>query len=223
MSLNLLVTSKLVCVALNDKEQLAKLDAEFHDAPYKAPPKEPVLYYKPQNTWTVDGATIEWARDFDNQPAPIMAVGGSLGVVFGKPTCRVSVDEALSYVKGFTVVGDYSLPEANYYRPDIKGKCLDQSAPVGPTIVATQELPNPDQLTIDISVNGELQSSFPMSRLLRNVAELISTLSHIMTFQEGEVMACGFVGDRVAVKPGDQVAITIEGVGTLNNTLEVPA
>jgi len=65
MTATLLVNSKLVCVALNDKAQLQALDATFNQAPYNKPPTQPVLYYKPRNTWNVDGAEIEWAKDFD--------------------------------------------------------------------------------------------------------------------------------------------------------------
>jgi 5-oxopent-3-ene-1,2,5-tricarboxylate decarboxylase/2-hydroxyhepta-2,4-diene-1,7-dioate isomerase len=147
-----------------------------------------------------------------------MAVGGSLGVVIGKETCRVSEAEALNYVKGYTVVADYSLPEQTYFRPDIKGKCLDNSAPVGPEVVLPAGL-SPDSLTVDVSVNGSVKSSFPLTQMERSVATLIHTLSYIMTLQEGEVIAVGFYGDRVSVAKGDKVAISIEGVGTLNNTL----
>lgn len=219
MTANTLVNSKLVCVALNDKAQLAALDATFNDAPYKKPPTQPVLYYKPRNTWSVDGAEVEWAKDFDGNDVAEMVVGASLGVVIGKETCRVSAEEALQYVGGYTVVADYSLPEQSYYRPDIKGKCLDTSAPVGPAIVAADKVANPDALSVIIKVNGEQKSVFELANMERSVAELISIISRIMTLQAGEIIAVGFAGDRVPVAKGDKVEASIEGVGTLNNTL----
>jgi 5-oxopent-3-ene-1,2,5-tricarboxylate decarboxylase / 2-hydroxyhepta-2,4-diene-1,7-dioate isomerase len=220
MTANSLVHSKLVCVALNDKAQLAALEATFNQAPYNKPPTQPVLYYKPRNTWSCDGAVVEWAQDFDGQPVTRMVVGASLGVVIGKTTCRVSPQEALSHVGGYTVVADYSLPEQNYYRPDIKGKCLDTSAPVGPQITPAAEIANPDALSVSITVNGSVKSIFELSQMQRSVAELISTISSIMTLQPGEVIAVGFAGDRVPVAKGDKVAASIEGIGTLTNTLE---
>ncbi|MBE0506385.1 MAG: fumarylacetoacetate hydrolase family protein [Marinospirillum sp.] len=213
------VNSKLVCVALNDKAQLAALEATFNQAPYNKPPTQPVLYYKPRNTWSSHGAEVEWARDFDGNPVPEMVVGASLGVVIGKTTCRVSPQEALSYVDGYTVVADYSLPEQNYYRPDIKGKCLDTSAPVGPQITPAANITNPDALSVSIAVNGAVKSVFELSQMQRSVAELISTISYIMTLQPGEIIAVGFAGDRVPVAKGDKVETSIEGVGTLTNTL----
>lgn len=219
MTARTLVNSKLVCVALNDKTQMAALEATFNEAPYKKPPTQPVLYYKPHNTWSTEGAVVEWAKDFDGNDVAEMAVGASLGVVIGKETCRVSAEKALDYVGGYTIVADYSLPEQNYYRPDIKGKCLDTSAPVGPEVVAADNVATLDALTVTISVNGEQQSVFALANMERSVAELISIISRIMTLQPGEIIAVGFAGDRVAVNKGDKVEASIEGVGTLNNTL----
>lgn len=219
MTANTLVHSKLVCVALNDKSQLTALEGIFSEAPYNKPPTQPVLYYKPRNTWNVDGAEVEWPKDFDGKDVPAMAVGASLGVVIGHEACRVSQAEALDYVRGYTIVSDFSLPEENYFRPDIKGKCRDTSAPVGPEIVPADTIANPDALTVTIRINGEQKSAFALADMERSVAELISTISWIMTLQPGEVIAVGFAGDRVPVNRGDTVEATIEGIGTLTNTL----
>ena len=219
MSSPVLVNSKLVCVALNDSRQLKALDATFNEKPYNKPPTQPVLYYKPRNTWSTQGAEVEWAKDFEGQDVPEMVVGASLGVVIGKTCCRVSPEEALDYVSGYTVVADYSLPEQTYFRPDIKGKCLDGSAPVGPEIVAKDAVSNPDALSVEISVNGEVKSTFALSDMERSVATLVSIISKIMTLQPGEMIAVGFAGDRTPVAKGDQVSAKIDGVGTLENRL----
>lgn len=220
MSETLLVKSKLICVALNDSMQLSRLEATFNEKPYGKPPTEPVLYYKPRNTWALNGDTVDWAVDFAGQSVDAMVVGASLGLVIGKETCRVSEAEALDAVAGYTVVGDYSLPEQTYFRPDIKGKCLDGSAPVGPVIT---ELATPNAVDVVISVNGEEQSRFNYAKLERRIETLISKLSYIMTLQPGEVIAVGFAGDRTAVAPGDRVELSIAGIGTLVNTLGAKA
>lgn len=132
MTAKTLVNSKLVCVALNDQAQLTALEETFNQPPYKKPPTQPVLYYKPRNTWSVDGAEVEWARDFDGHDVPAMVVGASLGVVIGKETCRVSVDEALEYVGGYTLVADYSLPGAELLPPGYQGQMPGHLRPGGP-------------------------------------------------------------------------------------------
>lgn len=217
MNPNTLVNSKLVCVALNDRAQLARLEQTFNEAPYKKPPEQPVLYYKPRNTWNVDCATVDWAKDFDNNDVEAMVVGASLGVVIGRETCRISPENAMAAVGGYTIVADYSLPERSYYRPDIKGKCLDGSAPVGPRIVPADQITDPSALSVEICINGELKSYFQLADLQRDTAELISTISYIMTLQPGEIIAVGFAGQRVDVHKGDRVEASIEGVGTLTN------
>lgn len=204
----------LVCVALNDKTQLAALEPELHEAPYKKPPTQPVLYFKPRNTFNVAGATVEWPQHSDD-----FVVGASLGLVIGKPTCRVSETEALDYVAGYTLVHDFSLPETSYYRPDIKGKCLDGSAPVGPVVVPREQVDNHHRLTVVTAVNGEPKSELSMTDLQRGAAELLSTISYIMTLNPGDVIAIGFRGTRLPVKPGDEVVSSIEGLLALSNTV----
>jgi 5-oxopent-3-ene-1,2,5-tricarboxylate decarboxylase/2-hydroxyhepta-2,4-diene-1,7-dioate isomerase len=214
MTENPIVKGKLVCVALNDAEQFNAMQAEFSEAPYKSAPTQPVLYFKPHNTWNVDGAEVEWPTGEEQ-----MVVGASLAVVFGKECCRVSPEQALEYVGGYTLVHDISLPEKSYYRPDIKGKCQDGSAPIGSAVVPASDVADPQALTVVTKVNGEVVNEMPLSRTVRGVAELISTISYIMTLQPGEVIAVAFPGQRAAVNKGDQITSEIAGVVTLNNTM----
>ncbi|WP_261844942.1 fumarylacetoacetate hydrolase family protein [Aliamphritea ceti] len=214
MNSNPIVKGKLVCVALNDAEQLASMQAEFSEAPYQSAPTQPVLYFKPHNTWNVDGAVIDWPVD-----EAAMVVGASLAVVIGQECCRVSVEEALTYVNGYTLLHDFSLPEQSYYRPDIKGKCLDGSAPLGSAVIAADQVTDLAGLTVITQVNGETVSEMPMTQLERNVPELISTISRIMTLQAGDVIAVGFRGERTSVQKGDRVTSAIAGVAELNNQL----
>lgn len=210
----LIVKGQLVCVALNDKAQLASLDDSFHRDPYKQPPTQPVLYFKPRNTWRGDGAVIDWPDVGDS-----FVVGASLGVVIGRETCRVSEANALDSIAGYTLVHDFSLPETSYYRPDIKGKCLDGSAPVGPVVVSGDQLPKPEQLAVVTVVNGEPKRELPLANHQRSVATLIGTISYIMTLQPGDVIAVGFPGERIALQPGDKVVSRVEGLGELTNTV----
>lgn len=223
MTKNPIVKGKLVCVALNDSEQFNAMQAEFSEAPYKSAPTQPVLYFKPHNTWSTDGAAVEWAVT-EGQAAESMVVGASLAVVFGQECCRVSQDDALSYVDGYTLVHDFSLPEKSYYRPDIKGKCLDTSAPVGATVVPATDVQDPQELTVVTQVNGETVNETPVTQMVRGVAELISTISYIMTLQPGDVIAIGFPGQRAPVKQGDKVSSAIAGTDStglceLNNQM----
>lgn len=218
MTEHAVVKGKLVCVALNDNRQLTSLSETFSAPPHKAPPQHLVLYYKTRNTWNSDGATLDWLSDKSGGASGACVIGASLGVVIGKTACRVSTDEAMDYVSGVTLVHDFSLPETSYFRPDIRGKCQDGSAPVGAVNADILGL-DLDTAEIETRVNDKPASSFSYRHLHRGVARVISELSHIMTLQPGEVIAPGFAGERVSVTTGDVVVSTIEGVGTLTNSI----
>ncbi|MDG3087825.1 fumarylacetoacetate hydrolase family protein [Vibrio hannami] len=219
MNTNQLVKGKLVCVALNDKAQLENLKETFNEKPYLNAPTQPVLYFKTHNTWSVDDADIDLPSDF--QP---LVVGASIGVVIGQRCCRVSKEKALESVSGLTLVHDFSLPETSYYRPDIKGKCLDGSAPIAQNAVPLSDISSVSKLSVETSVNGTSQRNLKVSDLERSIEQLISTISHIMTLEEGDVIAVGFPGERVPLNPGDKVSSNLicltNSLLTLNNQVK---
>jgi 5-oxopent-3-ene-1,2,5-tricarboxylate decarboxylase/2-hydroxyhepta-2,4-diene-1,7-dioate isomerase len=215
MNANQLIKGKLVCVALNDSSQLAQLESTFSQMPYVAPPTQPVLYFKTHNTWSVDDAEIALPDDF--QP---LVVGASIGVVIGKRCCRVSKEQALEYVSGLTLVHDFSLPESSYYRPDIKGKCLDGSAPVAQNAIPLSDIDSLEKLSVMTAVNGEPQRELKVTELERSIPELINTISHIMTLDEGDVIAVGFPGERIPLNPCDSVTSSMGELLNLTNQVK---
>ena len=217
-----IVRGQVICVALNDSRRLAELNAQFNEVPYKSPPGQPVLYFKPRNTWNIDGAVLPWLVEESGDPAENCVVGASLGVVIGEETCRVAPDQVDGCVEGLTLVHDFSLPEASYFRPDIRGKCQDGSAAVGPGVTPISDTSELKSLDVITSVNGEVRGNLPMDQMYRSVAQLISEISWIMTLSPGNVVATGFPGERICVQPGDVVSSTIAGIGTLTNTIGAP-
>jgi len=216
-ALNTNASSKWVCVALNDLRQLDGLHKTFSEAPYKQPPTQPVLYFKPRNTWSEDGATFPWP--VENQ----LVVGASLAVMIGKTCRRVSAEQALESVAGYRLLHDLSLPEQSYYRPDIKGKCLDHSAPISAQMVPVADVAAPNDLVVNTRVNGTLVSEQSIRQLQRDINELVHSISHIMTLQPGDLIAVGFPGDRIVLQPSDQLQselVSTAGVQlTLNNRI----
>ncbi|MFC1233594.1 fumarylacetoacetate hydrolase family protein [Vibrio sp. F74] len=212
MNSNQLVKEKFVCVALNDAKQLNELNGTFSEKPYVKPPTQPVLYFKTRNTWSSDGAKVSYVGDS-------MVVGASIALVIGKTCCRVSETDALDYISGLTLTHDFSLPEQSYYRPDIKGKCLDGSAPIAQNPVPLSDIASLADLTVTTSVNGEEKSVLSVSQFHRSIEQLIHLISTIMTLNVGDVIAVGFPGDRIAVQVGDNVSSSMSGLQQLNNTL----
>lgn len=198
----------LVCVALNDKSQLAALSDRFHQAPYLKPATQPVLYFKPRNTRSNNGSVMPYPSHLAEDQA--LYVGASLVAVIAEPCCRVSEEQALSYCAGVTLMHDFSLREESYYRPDIKGKCLDHSAAVAERITPLDNLGALDDLVVVTQLNEQTEYRFPSVQMQRSISELISSISHIMTLQSGDLIALGFAGERIQLCPEDQVISYIE-------------
>ena len=201
-------------VLLNDRDDLERLAARWSDAPYKGLPKAPALYIKPYNTHAGHGATI-------HLPAGVsrLSLGASLGIVIGKPACRLSERAALDAVQGYTIVNDLSVPHDNLFRPPIREKCFDGACPIGPWIVPREDFPQPDRAVVSVYVNGERLHRRTLGGLLRPVARLIADVTDFMTLLPGDVLLAGMPLDVPAAGAGDTIAVEIEGLGTLENRL----
>src|SRR5262245_58539136 len=91
-------------VLLNHAPALAALGAQVNEAPYKAPPKAPVLYLKPRNTLAGPGSACEVPAG-----VPALQIGANLGIVIGRTACRVTERDALQFVAGYAIVDDLSV------------------------------------------------------------------------------------------------------------------
>ncbi|MDC0144447.1 fumarylacetoacetate hydrolase family protein [Verrucomicrobia bacterium] len=158
-----------------------------------------------------------------------------LGVVMGKRAKGVSEADALGYVAGYTVVNDIS-DRGFRPNPDRKkrdrdkffdwqhGKWHDGSCPVGPCIAAPATISDPQNLSLKLSVNGEVHQDASTAMQIFPVAAVIEFLSSFVTLEPGDIISTGTaagVGHAkgVHLEAGDQVEASIEGIGTLKNTV----
>ena len=132
---------------------------------------------------------------------------------------RVSADEALDHVAGYTIVNEFSLPEQSYYRPAVKAKCRDGFCAIGPELVPREQLANPHDLTLQLRVNGELRQEDSTANFVRKIPQLIAEISEFMTLYAGDVLITGTPLGRVDVLPGDRVDVEIQGLGCLTNII----
>ncbi|MBV7485817.1 fumarylacetoacetate hydrolase family protein [Bordetella sp. BOR01] len=200
-------------VLLNDADALAALGDAVNQAPYKAPPRAPVLYIKPANTYAADGDDIALPPD-----AGTVVVGACLGIVFGRTASRVDADHALDYVQGYRIVADLYVPHASYYRPAIKQKCRDGFCPMGP-VVPRSQVANPDDLDIQVSVDGRVVQHASTRNWVRPAARLIADVTRFMTLQAGDVLLAGIPAGEPQARAGQQYEITIGKLGRLANRL----
>ena len=150
-----------------------------------------------------------------------------LAVVIARTASAVSEAEALRYVFGYTVANDVSARDVQFDDGQwVRGKSLDTFCPIGPVIVTADEIKDPQSLSIQTRVNGELVQDSNTAEMLFGVAELISFCSHSFRLDPGDVLltgtpwGCGeFMTPPRSLQGGDRVECTIEGIGTLTNTV----
>lgn len=200
-------------VLLNDAAALAALGDAVNQPPYKAPPRAPVLYIKPANTYAADGDAIALPADADT-----VVVGACLGIVFGRQARRVDAGRALEYVAGYRIVADLYVPHASYYRPAIKQKCRDGFCPMGP-VVPRGQVADPDDLDIQVSVDGQVVQQASTRNWVRPAARLIADVTRFMTLEAGDVLLAGIPAGEPQARAGQQYEISIGGLGRLANRL----
>ena len=197
---------------LNHRTALEALGAAVSAPPYHSPPRAPVLYVKPRNTLASDGAVIRVPRGVSE-----LEVGASLGLVIGRPACRLSPDRALEHLAGYLIVNDVSIPHLPYYRPSIPAKARDGFCPVSGRVAPRASIADPDRLTVRVYVDGEVRQTSSTSDLLRPVAKLLADVTDFMTLLPGDILAVGVAAPAPRVRAGQQVRIEIDGVGRLEN------
>lgn len=196
---------------LNHAPELAALGEAANLPPYKGAPQAPVLQVKPRNTLAADGAAVQ-------VPAGLAAlqVGASLGIVIGRTACRVPASEALSFVAGYTIVADISMPVDSHYRPSVRLKARDGYCPLGPQVVPAAQVAAPDALAVTVSVDGAVAQQTTTAARVRNVAQLLADITEFCTLNPGDLMMLGAAADSPLACAGQQVSITIEGLGCLS-------
>ncbi len=155
-----------------------------------------------------------------------------LTIVIGKRCRHVSKDEALDHVFGYTCLNEGSVRDYQRKTTQWTGaKNFDKTAPVGPWIVTADEVPpGAEGVRVRALLNGEVMQDASTSSMIFNVAELVSTLSEVMTLEPGDLIPTGTpagVGmgrkPQVWLKPGDTITIDIEHVGVLTNPVVAEA
>lgn len=192
------------------------------------PPKYPVLFMKNPSAVTNPGDPIVLHPTCMNPPEVDYEV--ELAVVIGKPAKDVGEAEALDYVLGYTAANDISARRwqagrsANQW---VRGKSFDTFCPLGPELVTSDELKDPQALRLFCKLNGEMMQDANTSDMIFSVARLVSFLSTGTTLIPGTVILTGTpsgVGftrkPPVFLMPGDTVEVTVEGIGTLTNPVQ---
>jgi 2-keto-4-pentenoate hydratase/2-oxohepta-3-ene-1,7-dioic acid hydratase in catechol pathway len=205
---------KIICIGLNYRDHAAETG--------KAVPTEPVLFAKYANSVVADGAVV---------PIPPETVEADweaeLGVVIGTRASRVSVEDALGYVAGYTCMNDLSARDLQRSGGQwTRGKAIDGFLPMGPWLLTADEVADPQRLSIVCRLNGEVMQSSTTAQMVFGVAELVSFVSATLTLEPGDCIVTGTPpGVGIARTPprflgdSDVLEVEIEGLGVLTTTM----
>jgi 2-keto-4-pentenoate hydratase/2-oxohepta-3-ene-1,7-dioic acid hydratase in catechol pathway len=147
--------------------------------------------------------------------------------VIGRQAKRVSERDALDHVAGYICVNDVSARDLQFADGQwTRGKSPDTFCPVGPRLVAREEIDDPQALAIRCIVNGEALQDSSTAQMIFSVAEVIAYASQVITLEPGDLIATGtpagvgiFREPKVLLQAGDEVSVQIDGLGTLTNPI----
>ena len=201
--------SKFICVGLNYSEHAAETGAPI--------PEQPILFMKA--TSAINGPNDDVIIPLDSVKTDWEV---ELGVVIGETARSVSVENALAHVAGYVVVNDLSEREFQLEHGGqwVKGKSCDSFGPIGPWLVTTDEVPDPQNLGLWLEVNGHRYQNGNTRTMIFGVAQLVSYISRYMTLLPGDVISTGTpsgVGlglkPPTYLRPGDTIELGIDGLG----------
>jgi 2-keto-4-pentenoate hydratase/2-oxohepta-3-ene-1,7-dioic acid hydratase in catechol pathway len=209
---------KIIGVGLNYTEHVAE-SARTLDTDRELP-QRPVLFSKPGTAVVGPGAPILHNANLTNQ----LDWECEVAVIIGRTAKKVTAEEALDYVFGYSIVNDISARDQRRGGQWFFSKGQDSYAPFGPAVRTADDLTNPHDLDLSLRVNGEVKQKSNSRYMLFKIPELIADITSGITLEPGDVIATGspagvgasFTPQQFLV-PGDVVECTVESIGTLSN------
>ena len=203
---------KLICIGLNYRDHAAESNMPI--------PERPIIFSKFSTCVIAPGEAVvipPTSQQVDYE--------AELAVVIGRRAKNVKATRAIDYVLGYTAFNDVSARDFQFADGQWqRGKSCDTFAPMGQTIVTTDQITDPHKLSIKLVLNGQTMQDSNTDQLIFGVPELIEFLTESITLEPGDVIATGTppgVGfarkPPVFLKPGDQMEVLIEGMGGLGN------
>jgi 2,4-didehydro-3-deoxy-L-rhamnonate hydrolase len=212
--------SKIVCIGLNFRDHAAESGMAL--------PSEPVIFFKattaivgPDDALVIprNATKVDWEVE--------------LAIVMERVTSYVTPEQAVEHIAGYVLHNDYSERAFQLERGGqwVKGKSADTFAPLGPYLVTRDEMPDPGRLRMWLSVNGTMRQESTTAQMIFAVPALVSYVSQFMTLLPGDLIstgtpagvALGMKPSPVYLKPGDVVALGIDGLGESRQRVVAPA
>lgn len=202
--------SKVVGVGRNYAEHAAELGNEV--------PATPLTFFKPNTAVIGPGEAIVQPPETSD-----LQFEGELAVVIGRICRRVPPERAAEVIFGYTVGNDVTCRDLQATDGQwARAKGFDSFCPLGPWIVTHLSLDEAADLELVTTVNGEVRQQGSTAQMVRRIADLVSYVTSYTTLLPGDVILTGTPAGVARIVPGDEVSITIGGIGTLTNPVVGP-
>jgi 2-keto-4-pentenoate hydratase/2-oxohepta-3-ene-1,7-dioic acid hydratase in catechol pathway len=219
-------TKNVFCVGRNYAEHIA--EGERAQNIKVGITEHPVFFTKPPTAVVGPGASVPLFTHVSSQ----IDYEVELAVIVGKPGRDIPRERAFEHVYGYTILNDVTARDVQRRHGGqyFKGKGLDGSCPLGPWIVTADEVTNPANLGIRLTVNGAMRQDGNTSAMIFDIPTLIASLSEGLTLEPGDIIATGTpsgVGYAMVppqfLKHGDIVECEVDGIGRLSNSFVTAA
>ncbi len=180
-------------------------------------PEYPLFFIKPPNTYLPSGGVIRKPASYDGR----VIYEAELGIVIGRTCKDASEADAADAIFGFTCVNDVTALQILDADPSFpqwaRAKGFDTFGAFGPSIATATDISGS---AIRAELNGRERQNYPVSDLFMQPAEIVSHLSHAMTLDPGDLIACGTGPGALPMKSGATIDVIIDGIGKLSNTYD---
>jgi len=190
----------LYCIGRNYTETLDQMEYDR--------PEEPSFFIKPPASLLAHNSTVPYPAFTEE-----LTYAGELAAVIDERCRDVDPAEVPAVVRGYTIMNDVDALDQGTLPAR---KAFDGSAPLGPWLETDLD---PSSIGMETEINGKRRQDAETEQMIFGPRELISFLSERFTFRPGDVVAFGSPANPGLIEPGDEIAITYEGIGTLENTV----
>ena len=213
--------TKIIALGLNYLEHIAESQSVNVQNFTDEIPKEPVLFPKTPNVLIGPDQDIilpSFLKAY-NFPNPRVDYEAELAFIIGQRCKNVPEHKAMDFIFGFTCMNDVS--QRNIQKTDksgwFRGKSLDTFGPIGPIIVKTQDIGDPQNLDILCRLNGTVVQHSNTSKMIFKIPQILSFVSRNFRLEAGDIISTGTPSGVGPIKHGDIVEVEIEKIGILKN------
>ncbi|MHA2227242.1 MAG: fumarylacetoacetate hydrolase family protein [Candidatus Hodarchaeales archaeon] len=205
-----IVSSKIICLAKNYADHAKEMGVEPKNLP-----STPSLFLKPPSSLIGPGDNIIFPPEAQQVDHEV-----ELAIIIGKKGKNIPLDRTFEYIFGYTILLDMTARDIQSVakkkgRPWFQAKGYDSFCPVGPVIVTSDEIHNPQNLELELRLNGQVKQKGNTQDMIFKIDQIISYCSKIVTLNLGDIIATGTPSGVGPVNKGDKIEATVESIGLL--------